>query len=145
MDNHSIENIHLELSFLIRYINLATPNKKDKEGNLERSEYLLLHQISLHTSIGVKVLANELYLNNSTVSRQAAALEKKGFVTKIADPRDGRSYFYQITELGTKELLQYKQTRMDIITTLLNEWSEEECQTFEQLLNKFNHSLKEIV
>jgi DNA-binding MarR family transcriptional regulator len=77
-------------------------------------------------------------LDISTVSRQAAALEKKGFVYRIPDPVDRRAYSLQITDLGRKELHEYKQARLVIIAELLKNWSDEECRLFGQLLSKFN-------
>jgi DNA-binding MarR family transcriptional regulator len=99
-----------------------------------------LHQISLHGSAGVKALANEFHLDISTVSRQAAALESKGYVYKVPDPTDGRAYSYQITESGKRELDKYRRKRVDRLKELLNGWSDEECQKFGELLRKFNHS-----
>jgi DNA-binding MarR family transcriptional regulator len=136
MNKHSLDTIQVELATLVRYITSVTPDKKNI--NLDRSGYLLLHQLFFHGSTGVKALANEFYLDISTVSRQAAALESKGYVYKIPDPLDRRAYFYQITELGEKELNEYKKERVDKLEKLLNSWTDQECQQFGHLLRKFN-------
>lgn len=136
MDKHSLETIQLELATLVRYITSVTPDKKS--GSLDRSGYLLLHQISFHGSTGVKALANEFHLDISTVSRQAAALESKGYVYRIPNPIDRRAYSYQITDLGKRELEEYKDQRVDKLKKLLKSWSDEECQQFGHLLEKFN-------
>jgi DNA-binding MarR family transcriptional regulator len=138
MDEHSLETIELEMAILIRRLTSITTN--NKASNLDRSAYLLLHQIASHGSAGVKALADEFHLDISTVSRQAAALEQKGYVYRIPDPLDGRAYSHQITDLGTKELNEYKRVRMDRIAELLKSWSDEECQVFGQLLKKFNRT-----
>src|ERR1700730_6392438 len=98
MDEHSLETIGVELAILHRRLTSITTYKKI--GNLERSEYLLLDQITSHGSAGVKTLADEFNLDISTVSRQAATLKKKGYVYKIPDPLDKRAYSFQITDLG---------------------------------------------
>jgi DNA-binding MarR family transcriptional regulator len=138
MDVHSFETIELEMAILVRRINSITSDKR--VGNLDRSAYLLLHQISTHGSAGVKTLADEFHLDISTVSRQAAALEHKGYITRVPDPLDGRAYSLQITELGTKELIETKQARLARIKELLRGWPEEECVTFGNLLTKFNRT-----
>ncbi|NOU98095.1 MarR family transcriptional regulator [Paenibacillus sp. LMG 31456] len=137
MNEHSLETIELEMAVLVRRINSLTSDFR----RLDRSAYLLLHQLSIEEASGVKTLANNLKLDISTVSRQTAALEQKGFVSKVPDPQDGRSHFYQITDLGSKELIEYRQERLDKMVTLLNGWSDEECQSFGDLLKKFNDAL----
>ena len=139
MHEQSLEMIELELAILIRRSTSNTNNKK--LWNLDRSAYLLLRRIATKGAVGVKVLAGEFQLDISTVSRQAAALEHKGYLYKIPDPLDGRAYSFQITELGTKELIEYKQARLERIEELLNDWPDDECKVFGQLLQKFNQSL----
>ncbi|NEW04603.1 MarR family transcriptional regulator [Paenibacillus sp. SYP-B3998] len=139
MEHHSLACIELEMALLIRRITSIASDKKI--ANLDRSAYLLLHQISVYGSSGVKALADEFHLDISTVSRQAAALEQKEYLYKIPDPLDGRAYSFQITELGTEELIAYKQARLARITELLKDWSEEECESFGQLLKKFNSTI----
>lgn len=138
MDEHALETIELEMAILLRRATSITTSKKI--GNLDRSAYLLLHQIASHGSAGVKALADEFHLDISTVSRQAAALEQKGYVYRVPDPLDGRAYSLQITDLGKKELNEYKQARLVRFEELLKNWSDEEREVFGQLLKKFNRT-----
>ncbi|MFB9757386.1 MULTISPECIES: MarR family winged helix-turn-helix transcriptional regulator [Bacillaceae] len=138
MDEHALETIELEMAILLRRATSITTSKKI--GNLDRSAYLLLHQIASHGSAGVKALADEFHLDISTVSRQAAALEQKGYVYRVPDPLDGRAYSLQITDLGKKELNEYKQARLVRFEELLKDWSDEEREVFGQLLKKFNRT-----
>ena len=138
MTTHPAETIELELAILMRRFMAATTNKK--VGNLDRSAYLLLHQISSHGSAGVKALAEEFHLDISTISRQSAALEQKGYVYRILDPQDGRAYSLQITESGAKELASNKQARFERVAELLQDWSLEDQQMFGELLSKFNRT-----
>ncbi len=138
MDQCSLETIELELAILIRRSTSITSNKKI--GNLDRSAYLLLHQLASNGAAGVKTLAGNLHLDISTVSRQTAALEHKEYVYRVQDPLDGRAYSLEITELGKKELNEYRQARLSRIAELLVSWSDEERQIFGQLLRKFNGS-----
>jgi DNA-binding MarR family transcriptional regulator len=138
MDEQPLETIELEMAILVR--NLTSIASSKKIGTLDRSAYLLLHQISTHGSSGVKALADEFHLDISTVSRQAAALEQNGYVYRIPDPLDGRAFSLQITDLGKKELVECKQARLARVTEKLKDWSEEERQRFGQLLRKFNRT-----
>ncbi len=141
MKEDSLKTLELEMAVLVRRITSITSTKK--QVGLDRSAYLLLHQLSNKGTAGVKALACELQLDISTVSRQAASLEQKGYVEKAPFPGDRRAYFYQMTDLGTKTLLNYKQARLDKLSYLLYEWNDEECEDFGRLLKKFNLAIKE--
>ncbi|WNR45336.1 MarR family winged helix-turn-helix transcriptional regulator [Paenibacillus roseipurpureus] len=138
MSKHPAETIELELAILMRRFLAATTHLK--VGMLDRSAYLLLHQISKHGSAGVKALAEEFHLDISTLSRQAAALEQKGYVYRIPDPQDGRAYTLQITEDGSRELAHTMKVRSEFVADLLQEWSTDEQQRFGELLTKFNRT-----
>lgn len=136
MTKKPVETIEVELGICIRRFIAATTNKK--VGNLDRAAYLLLHQISTHGSAGVKALAEEFHLDMSTISRQTAALEQKGYLYRIPDPQDGRAYSMQLTDSGTAELALNKQARLEYLTKHLQDWTIEDQQRFGELLNKFN-------
>lgn len=138
MYEQSLETIELELAILIRRSTSVSSNKK--LGNLDRSAYLLLRRIANRGAAGVKVLAGEFQLDISTISRQAAALEQKGYLYRIPDPLDGRAYSLQITEIGIRVYKEHKQARLERLEELINDWSEEEREIFGQLLKKFNQS-----
>lgn len=136
MTKNAIHTIEAELGIFIRRFIAATTNKK--VGNLDRAAYLLLHQISTHGSAGVKALAEEFQLDMSTISRQTAALEQKGYLYRIPDPQDGRAYSMQLTDAGTAELALSKEARLAYLTKHLQDWTEVDQQRFGELLNKFN-------
>jgi DNA-binding MarR family transcriptional regulator len=138
MDDQSLEIIELELAILIRRSTSISSNKK--VGNLDRSAYLLLRRIANRGAAGVKILAGEFQLDISTISRQAAALEQKGYLYRIPDPLDGRAYSLQITELGTNELIEHKRARLERLAEVVHDWSDEEREVFGKLLKKFNQS-----
>jgi len=131
-----METIELELAILIRRVTSISSDKR--HGPLDRSAYLLMHRISVDGSAGVKALAEELRLDISTVSRQAAALEHKGYVYRVPDPQDGRAFSLRLTELGAKELAEHRRARLAQVKERLRDWSDEECRSFGRLLRKFN-------
>jgi DNA-binding MarR family transcriptional regulator len=48
----------------------------------------------------LNALASELFLDKSTASRTVAALQKKGYVSRSADPSDGRALRIEATGKG---------------------------------------------
>lgn len=139
MQQRKLDLIEQELAILSRLMITATTGI----GNLDRSAYLLLHQIASRGSAGVKVLAEDFRLDISTVSRQTTTLEQKGYVERIPDPSDRRSYSLQLTELGTRELAESTAARQTLVRSLLSNWTDEECQSFGKLLQKFNRTVFE--
>jgi len=138
MNARVIEQIEFELAFLVRHATSIST----VAGNIDRSAYLLLHHITTQYPVGVKNLADEFHLDISTVSRQTASLEQRGFVTRVPDPTDGRAYFFQITETGMVALSEYRNARLARIGKKLEDWSDEECRLFGQLLEKFNNTIR---
>ncbi|MNG11212.1 MarR family protein [compost metagenome] len=108
---------------------------------MDRSAYLLLSHIAANGTVGIKALAEQFHLDISTVSRQTAALEQKGYVRKTPDPLDRRAYLFHNSELGNEALLAYKQRRLSRMSDRLKDWNEEELEQFGELLRKFNQSI----
>ena len=138
MEDNSLEIIDLELALLIRRITSANR----KIGHLDRSAYLILYRILSDGPAGVKTLAEESHLDVSTLSRQTAALEQKGYVERIPDPLDRRAYSLQITELGKQEFYEHRKLRFAALAENFKNWTEEEQSQFASLLQKYNHPFK---
>ncbi|PYI52488.1 MarR family winged helix-turn-helix transcriptional regulator [Paenibacillus flagellatus] len=138
MEDKPLEAIYLELATLVRR---ATSSALDKKlGTLERSAFLLLHQLSEQGPVGVKTLSEQFRLDISTISRQTAALEAKGYVRRQPDPEDGRASTFAITELGMEQLTRTKRIRLERFAILFQDWTPDECRTLQQLLSKLNHT-----
>ncbi|NEW08105.1 MarR family transcriptional regulator [Paenibacillus sp. SYP-B3998] len=138
MEDNDLKAIDYELTLLVRRATSAAIDKR--LGNLERSHYLMLYELSRNGTMGVKALADAFHLDMSTASRQAAALEAKGYVERLPDPEDGRASFFQLTEYGEQELQNTKQTRLDRFNKLLKDWSTEDRQKFVELLSRLNRT-----
>ncbi|KHE67106.1 MarR family winged helix-turn-helix transcriptional regulator [Halobacillus sp. BBL2006] len=139
MSDESLDLIEQQVTDFIRRIVLT----EKRHDSLDRSAYILLRQLSSYGPAGVKSLAEELHLDISTVSRQAAALVEKKYVEKIPNPEDGRAYFYQITAIGSQELEENKQRRFDRLARILEDWSEEDKEKFGHLLQKYNQTVNQ--
>lgn len=132
-----VDTIALELAILARRITAMTTYRKTR-GTLDRSLFLLLHQICRRGPAGTKTLAAEFGLNVSTVSRQSAVLHRMGLISRVPDPADRRAFLWEITESGQRELERCRVERMARVGDLLREWSEEDKRHFGELLGRFN-------
>ncbi|SFG63026.1 DNA-binding transcriptional regulator, MarR family [Halobacillus alkaliphilus] len=139
MSDQHLDLIERQVTDFIRRIILT----EKQFNNLDRSAYILLRQLATYGPAGVKTLAQDLHLDISTVSRQASVLVDKKYVEKIPNPDDRRSYYYQITSIGSLELEENKQRRYDRLSGILEDWSEEDKERFGLLLKKYNETVNE--
>ncbi|MEW9676902.1 MarR family transcriptional regulator [Lentibacillus sp. L22] len=140
MDEKTFNIIQREIATFVHRIVLS----EKRNNELDRSTYILLGLLQERGPSSVKTLADDLKLDVSTVSRQAAGMEKKGLVTKLPNPSDGRSYFYQISDQGSIALVENQKTRSDHISKVLEGWSDEESAAFGELLKKYNKTVEKL-
>lgn len=140
MNDETIGDIEKEITSFIRRIILS----EKRLSGLDRSTYVILRQLETYGPAGVKQLSEDLQLDNSTISRQAAALVQKNYAVKEPNPADGRSYFYRITDIGKKELEANRERRYERLRYMLSEWSEEDRKLFGRLLRRYNEGVEEM-
>lgn len=137
-DDKDLESLNHELITLIRHGSLDK-----KHGGLDRSSYTLLHHLSNHDKVGVKALAEEFGLDTSTISRQTSVLESKGYVERVPDPQDGRSSYFQLTDLGLQKFAEARDIRLQRYEQIFADWSPGDCHTFSGLLARLNRKLQQ--
>lgn len=136
MEKETLESIENEVIEFIRRMVIT-----DKDRTLDRSAFMILRQLHTYGPAGVKLLAEQLALDISTVSRQAASLADKQYVNKAPHPDDRRAYFYRITEEGSHILQENKQRRLAVLERALHDWSNEDGISFARLLSKYNEAV----
>jgi DNA-binding MarR family transcriptional regulator len=83
-------------------------------------------------------LAEETFLDPSTVSRRISQLVHKGLVERRADPMDGRAVQLVPTSLGQTFFATIKHRREQIMQEVLADWTHEQVAALSGLLRKFN-------
>src|SRR5258708_29936380 len=89
---------------------------------LDRALFPLLTRIGLFGPIGVVELANLIGRNHSTVSRQAAKLEKLGLVERWVEDTDQRVRRLQPTKAGQTMLDEFRQARRRFMDRNFTDW-----------------------
>lgn len=139
-NQQAVERIEYELTTLIRravYLDISDK----KIGHLERVVYLLLRHLDEFGPSRLKELAETFNLDISTLSRQASAIEAKGYIMRFSDPADGRVSLFKLTELGREKLITDKKMRIERYHDMLEAWSDEEKKIFGELLVRMNEAL----
>jgi len=87
-------------------------------------------------------LAEELHLDQSTVSRHLATLEHDGLVQRTPDENDRRSHLLTPTEAGTAATRQWLTGRVRQFETATSDWPTDDVATFARLLDDFTQGLR---
>jgi DNA-binding MarR family transcriptional regulator len=83
-------------------------------------------------------LAEETFLDPSTVSRRISQLVHQGLVERRADPVDGRAVQLVPTDRGQAFFNTIRARREEIMQQVLAEWSSADVSALSGLLRKFN-------
>lgn len=131
------EQLEQAFAFLARA--LEAINRK-RAYPLERAHYLLLLRLRAGPA-SVSALAASLALDDSTVTRQVAAMQRLGLVTKLVNPVDGRSALVEPTADGAARAEAMRTERLQRIQALFADWPEAERAQLAALLGRVNRQL----
>jgi DNA-binding MarR family transcriptional regulator len=83
-------------------------------------------------------LAEETFLDPSTISRRISQLVQQGLVERRADPIDGRAVQLVPTAHGQALFKTIRRRREEIMEQVLTGWTRDEVEALSGLLRKFN-------
>lgn len=108
----------------------------------EISSLFLIGRLIKEGPTRAKDLAEATCADQSTVSRQVAALVKAGLIERQADPDDGRASILVPTALGVERMNKHFANRGRALEPLLTDWSSDERSQFVELLRRFTSNLE---
>ena len=108
---------------------------------MDRAGYLLARTISASGPANVNQLADMLGLDGSTITRQVAALEARGFAIRGVDPANARASIVALTPDGRREMRRVGAARTQRIAELVGGWPEHDVRNFAELLGRFNEAM----
>ena len=135
----AVKVLEQELAQLVRALEAV---QRRRSYPLERAQYILLTLLEAKGPQPIAELAASLLLDDSTVTRQVAAMEAQALIDRRPNPKDGRSILIHATRRGLAVAKRMRALRMDRITQLFGDWDEAEREAFATLLVKFNASLR---
>jgi DNA-binding MarR family transcriptional regulator len=109
--------------------------------DLGPSGYSILTALESDGAQRLTELAEEFSLDQSTVSRRVAALERLGYVARQADEHDKRASLVSISGAGKRALRRHRRAILTSITALVDDWSYEERRGLADGLSKFADNL----
>ena len=109
--------------------------------DVDRAAYMHLVRIAALGPIRLSDLAADLGVELSTVSRQIASLEGKGYVVRTIDPDDRRAALIELSAAGRATMQKMRAAWQATIQDLLVDWKESDVDRLAKLLERFNESL----
>lgn len=108
---------------------------------LEGPSFAILWRLADSGPQRVSTLADALYVDISTVSRQLTALEETGWVLRQRDPADARASLVDLTEEGRRVLDHNRELRLARLRRILADWSDADRERLAAELARFNRAL----
>jgi DNA-binding MarR family transcriptional regulator len=107
---------------------------------MDRAVYVLLDRLSDGPRSAAH-LGAELHLDQSTVSRQLAALVRQGLARRARDPGGGRAGVIELTDDGRRAHVAERASRADRIERVLHAWDERDRRDLARLVTRLNDSI----
>jgi DNA-binding MarR family transcriptional regulator len=92
-------------SEFLQALGLHRPEQVPVGFSLSLSEMFALMALSAEEPMSQQVLAEQLHLEKSTVSRLIKHLEQRGWVKRVRDPHDTRIFRLHLSDEGHKQAL----------------------------------------
>ncbi|WP_022872392.1 MarR family winged helix-turn-helix transcriptional regulator [Nesterenkonia alba] len=108
------------------------------DPEIEPASYSVLATLQHRGPMRMTAIARHLGIGKPTLSRQLSTLASRGFVTKKADPADGRALVVSLTDQGRTRLEAAQRDRSERYQQMLTAWNLEEIEVLSELLSKLN-------
>lgn len=134
----AVRTVEAQVAMLLRLSERTRRSASRRQGELERSAYLVLGVLAADGPASVNAIADALRLDPSTVTRQVLAMEQAGHVTRTADAADGRVTVVGATEEGLAALTRTREIRARLYGEILGAWSDADRADLARLLTRLN-------
>lgn len=114
----------------------------EREGELSRTDVLVLARLANRQCTRSRDLARAEGLDPSTMSRRLASLAERGLIERHPDPADGRAHVLGLTDTGRRALAQERVRRVELVTDTLADWPEQDKAQLADLLGRLADSLE---
>lgn len=137
-----MEGVARELGLLLRALKeLHHGVLADVGVRLEMPAAAVLTTLDDRGRSRLSTLADVLHVDLSSVSRQVAALEREGWLSRERDPLDSRASLVDLTAAGREVLHRVRAARVAHLRRLLPQWSDEDLGHFAEQLHRFRTDL----
>ncbi|MFF4833798.1 MarR family winged helix-turn-helix transcriptional regulator [Streptomyces sp. NPDC001315] len=139
--SHLVEFEHMVLG---RH-QLSSAKHRHQAGRMERSAYIILSRIRVQGPMSIGQISDAFRLDTSTVNRQTASAMKAGLLERIPDPEGGMARKFRLTEEGERRLDHERETHIQELDKVFEDWSAKDVENFAHYLQRFNASVERII
>lgn len=143
MRDARIAQIEYAVAELIRRLTATRPHHPEVAA-LDRSAYLILHEVlQAPERWTIQALAGRLHVDLSTMSRQIAAMERKGLVVRVPVEDGTRAHWVAATPSGHAAFDAMRSARQVVYREILQSWSPEDQAQLAVALQRLNQSIRQ--
>ncbi|MGW0684060.1 MarR family winged helix-turn-helix transcriptional regulator [Streptomyces sp. NPDC002754] len=138
--SHLVEFEHMVLG---RH-QLGSEKRRRQADRLERSAYIMLSRIQAQGPMSIGQLSDAFLLDASTLNRQTASAMRAGLLERIPDPDGGMARKFRLTEEGERHLDEERETHVQELDRVFEDWSADDVENFARYLQRFNTSIERL-
>ncbi|MFF0544103.1 MarR family winged helix-turn-helix transcriptional regulator [Nocardia thailandica] len=132
----AVDTIHRELTAFARR---ARGRAAELHPQLSLVAYSILGLLIERDGAQAAELAEQFLLDKSTVSRQVAALERLGYLTREIDPVNRRNHILRATADGRRVAAEAEASRQAAFERRLSTWSDRDLAQLAAYLTRYNN------
>lgn len=106
------------------------------------SALMILEGLQDNSTIRMSQLAESVGTTPPTVTKLVRDLESKGLITKSPDDQDGRASIISLTDEGRKVAESIFRARIEGLSQVLTDWTEEDLDTFIALFERLRADMR---
>ena len=145
-DEDYFRQLETQLTALIRLARDPRLAEKMGAGSAGDSRlFLLLNLLHDRGPTRATDLIDTLAIDQSTLSRQLAALVERGLVQRQTDPTDGRATRIIVTPLGERTILSARAAWRETLAGLMTDWTAPDRTALLRLLSRLATDLAPVV
>lgn len=114
---------------------------KSGEFDVTVDQWLVLKNLSENELLSQTELANLVFKDNPTLTRIIDLLSKKGYVERVTNPADRRSFQLHLTESGLMKVNALRPKILEIREKAWENLNERDFEEFKRILNKIYQNL----
>jgi DNA-binding MarR family transcriptional regulator len=115
------------------------------KAGMDKTSFVLLFTLASAGPLRSSALAEAVFVDPSTISRQVAQLVKDGLVERRADPEDGRASVLAASEKGRALLAHHRERRNRSIAQMMTDWPAEDRALFAGLFQRFARDYERVL
>ncbi|WP_211340535.1 MarR family transcriptional regulator [Mesobacillus subterraneus] len=118
--------------------------KFERCTGISQSRLEILRELFVSEEITQRELQKKVNIDHAAVTRHLKQLEESGMVIRRKNPDDNRFTYVQLTDEGKQRVAAYCEEKQRFISSVLNDFSEEEKSALLDLLTRLQKNIEEM-